>query len=481
MESFTDQFGSSVVVESNHSNIPQPATETNDGMVCANPNTTRAETYDTEQQDVVPAESTKEPPKPSRPLTAYNIFFKHTRKAMLDSLPDVEPQKTKTLAAKRSPAPGTKVPHRKIGFADLARQIAAKWKVATPEEQAYFLELAKRDKERYVAQMSVWKRDKREHAKKERHRKGRLKSPKQKSETKRKSAPTSTQTKSSPPRRMPRLTLHDQARPQQESTLPPTSTPRSTIFLTHYGVTPTKTAEFAPQDLSLASLPTTDTHGLPQQATSSLAHGDSNNKMNPAGDSNLKHRVSLLSLLKSRQKTDPAVPPPPLLKTSDSEDVIKWWRAINPELLDSRDMPSTADLLFLEATLTSPPNALPKTPPKAAEETTIPLHLVSTMEEEAKLSNSPSHQPTLNSLPVMSEDGPWLGTMASWITRSHHPAAAVASSTSTMDHADSTESVSMIDPTPLKDGSERQAGMFNDLADAMGYECTDLFLDLFQN
>ena len=43
------------------------------------------------------------------------------------------------------------------GFENLAREISARWKKVTAEEKAVYLELAKKDKERYTKQMDEWR------------------------------------------------------------------------------------------------------------------------------------------------------------------------------------------------------------------------------------------------------------------------------------------------------------------------------------
>ena len=47
--------------------------------------------------------------------------------------------------------------HGKIGFQDLARAISARWKTVTVEEKEAYLELAKKDKQRYLKEMDDWR------------------------------------------------------------------------------------------------------------------------------------------------------------------------------------------------------------------------------------------------------------------------------------------------------------------------------------
>jgi hypothetical protein len=90
---------------------------------------------------------TKEQPKdkPKRPLSAYNLFFQNERKVILQATPERAEGKPR-----RS--------HGKIGFADLARNIAANWKSIDPESRSNFDKLAAKDKERYKIEMDEWKK-----------------------------------------------------------------------------------------------------------------------------------------------------------------------------------------------------------------------------------------------------------------------------------------------------------------------------------
>uniref|UniRef100_A0A7S2Y3L5 HMG box domain-containing protein n=1 Tax=Entomoneis paludosa TaxID=265537 RepID=A0A7S2Y3L5_9STRA len=86
--------------------------------------------------------------KPKRSLSAYNYFFQAERKKLLQSLPDRRQQ-------------GRKKPrnsHGKMGFAEMARNVSAKWKKITPEEKKEYDELAKLDTIRYRKEMAIWKR-----------------------------------------------------------------------------------------------------------------------------------------------------------------------------------------------------------------------------------------------------------------------------------------------------------------------------------
>ncbi len=84
-------------------------------------------------------------PKPKRPLSAYNWFFHSERKNILNDTPIRKEGKPR-----RS--------HGKIGFADLARSVAAKWKSLSKAERLIYDEKATIDKERYAREMEEWKK-----------------------------------------------------------------------------------------------------------------------------------------------------------------------------------------------------------------------------------------------------------------------------------------------------------------------------------
>lgn len=84
--------------------------------------------------------------KPKRALSAYNLFFQHERQHILKDTP--VPVKVKGEPRQS---------HGKIGFASLARNIAAKWKAIYPDTKERFDAEAAKEKERYNKEMKSWR------------------------------------------------------------------------------------------------------------------------------------------------------------------------------------------------------------------------------------------------------------------------------------------------------------------------------------
>lgn len=88
--------------------------------------------------------------KPSRPLSAYNLFFQSERSMMLGvDAPNKELESLKKRVHCRT--------HGKIGFAEMARAIGAKWKSLDPERRKQFEDKAQIEKKRYKTELASWK------------------------------------------------------------------------------------------------------------------------------------------------------------------------------------------------------------------------------------------------------------------------------------------------------------------------------------
>lgn len=72
--------------------------------------------------------------KPKRPLSAYNLFFKKERERLVNS-------------------------KAKIGFANMARNIAAKWKTLQDSDKTDFNAKAVKEQERYKVELGKWEQE----------------------------------------------------------------------------------------------------------------------------------------------------------------------------------------------------------------------------------------------------------------------------------------------------------------------------------
>jgi hypothetical protein len=94
--------------------------------------------------------------KPKRPLSAYNLFFQHERNNILAALPGDDAAMDDGLTEEQRRRKHRKT-HGKIGFADLARSIADKWKNIEPTARSVFEARADIEKQRYKKELEAWK------------------------------------------------------------------------------------------------------------------------------------------------------------------------------------------------------------------------------------------------------------------------------------------------------------------------------------
>jgi hypothetical protein len=91
--------------------------------------------------------------RPKRPLSAYNLYFQEERQKILSKIPDTKVSSGSFQRKRRAKA---KIPHGKIGFECLAKEIGQRWQRLDADQINHFKELANKEMIRYKEAMSVY-------------------------------------------------------------------------------------------------------------------------------------------------------------------------------------------------------------------------------------------------------------------------------------------------------------------------------------
>ncbi|KAL3938169.1 MAG: hypothetical protein SGBAC_006856 [Bacillariaceae sp.] len=160
-----------VVKKATEKVVPKPVTTetlTDPSPAAASSNEVKEKVTPTKKRR--PRKKWKKPKdKPNRPLSAYNLFFQQERALMLGNGNGSAPKEDAKEAEveERSEASGDnnspakrrihRKTHGKVGFAEMARSIGAKWKSLPDTDKEVFVKQASKEKERYAKELSLWK------------------------------------------------------------------------------------------------------------------------------------------------------------------------------------------------------------------------------------------------------------------------------------------------------------------------------------
>jgi hypothetical protein len=99
--------------------------------------------------------------RPSRPLSAYNLFFKDERKQILSETTKCDKDAVDDESSDNADGSNS-TPSKGIGFENLAKTIGRRWKKITPERLEHYKALAKKDQDRYAVDMKAHEKKLRE-------------------------------------------------------------------------------------------------------------------------------------------------------------------------------------------------------------------------------------------------------------------------------------------------------------------------------
>jgi HMG-box domain len=91
---------------------------------------------------------------PKRPLSAYNLFFKDERAKILSEIPEGD----KAVHFLKKSRARRRIPHGKIGFESLAKEIGQRWHSLDPLRVEYYKKLASQDMKRYLREMEDFRK-----------------------------------------------------------------------------------------------------------------------------------------------------------------------------------------------------------------------------------------------------------------------------------------------------------------------------------
>jgi hypothetical protein len=92
--------------------------------------------------------------KPKRPLSAYNLFFKDERESILSEIPDT----VKEVHIHSNTRGNRKIPHRKIGFESLAKEIGQRWHSLDSLRVEHYKMMASLEMKRYLQEMKIFRK-----------------------------------------------------------------------------------------------------------------------------------------------------------------------------------------------------------------------------------------------------------------------------------------------------------------------------------